>query len=111
MRKLKLAVVTTAALFVAGAAHAQQAIDWDKIQIKTTDLGNNTYMLMGQGGNMILAVGTDGLILVDTEFAPLYDKIKAAIAAISPLRPTTSTRSTCWASPAPSSASFPRPSA
>jgi cyclase len=85
MRKFKLVALATAALFVAGAANAQQAIDWDKIQIKTIDLGNNTYMLMGQGGNMTLAVGSDGLILVDTEFAPLYDKIKAAIHAISPL--------------------------
>src|SRR5579862_9856241 len=86
---LRTAVAVTVAL-IAGAltpwsASAQQPIDWDKIQIKTTDLGNNTYMLMGQGGNMTLAVGTDGLILVDTEFAPLYEKIKAAIKAISPL--------------------------
>jgi glyoxylase-like metal-dependent hydrolase (beta-lactamase superfamily II) len=64
---------------------AQQPVDWDKIQIKTTDLGNKTYMLEGQGGNITVAVGTDGIIVVDTQFAPLYDKIKAAIAAISPL--------------------------
>src|SRR5213080_4627725 len=76
-----------------GAAHAQQApappapplIDWDKIQIKTTDLGNNTYMLAGQGGNITVAVGSDGIIMVDSQFAPLSDKIKAAIKAISPL--------------------------
>ena len=60
-------------------------IDWDKIQIKTTDLGNNTYMLEGQGGNITVAVGTDGIIMVDGQFAPLSDKIKAAIKAISPL--------------------------
>src|SRR5208337_1366363 len=63
----------------------QQQPDWDKIQIKTTDLGNKTYMLEGQGGNITVAVGTDGIIVVDTQFAPLYGKIKAAIAAISPL--------------------------
>src|SRR5216110_1020554 len=78
-----------------GAAHAQQApappapaapfIDWDKIQIKTTDLGNNSYMLEGQGGNITVAVGSDGIIMVDSQFAPLSDKIKAAIKAISPL--------------------------
>src|SRR5436189_4945724 len=76
-----------------GAAQAQQApappapplIDWDKIQIKTTDLGNNTYMLAGQGGNITVAVGSDGIIMVDTQFAPLSDKIKAAVKAISPL--------------------------
>jgi cyclase len=85
MSKFVLAATAAAALFVAGHANAQQSIDWDKVQIKTIDLGNKTYMLMGQGGNMTLAVGSDGLILVDTEFAPIYDKIKAAISAISTL--------------------------
>ena len=77
----------------AGLANAQQPaaapppplIDWDKVQIKTIDLGHNTYMLMGQGGNITIAVGSDGIIMVDTQFAPLSDKIKAAIKAISPL--------------------------
>jgi cyclase len=85
MNRILLVGLAVASMLVAGRANAQQPVDWDKIQIKTTDLGNNTYMLMGQGGNMTLAVGSDGLILVDTEFAPLYDKIKAAIKAISPL--------------------------
>ena len=42
-------------------------------------------MLEGQGGNITVAVGTDGIIMVDGQFAPLSDKIKAAIKAISPL--------------------------
>jgi glyoxylase-like metal-dependent hydrolase (beta-lactamase superfamily II) len=75
-------------------AHAQQPaaappppplIDWDKIQIRTIELGNKTYMLMGQGGNITVAVGTDGIIMVDGQFAPLSDKIKAAIKTISPV--------------------------
>src|SRR5437763_2055792 len=66
-------------------AAAAPFIDWDKIQIKTTDLGNNTYMLEGQGGNITVAVGSDAIIMVDGQFAPLHDKIKAAITAISPL--------------------------
>ncbi|MEA2977774.1 MAG: hypothetical protein QOF19_3294 [Alphaproteobacteria bacterium] len=77
----------------AGIVSAQQAapppapplIDWDKIQVKTIDLGNQTYMLMGQGGNITVAVGSDSIIMVDGQFAPLSDKIKAAIKAISPL--------------------------
>jgi glyoxylase-like metal-dependent hydrolase (beta-lactamase superfamily II) len=80
-------------ILLAGAAHAQQStsppppplIDWDKIVIKTTDLGHNTYRLEGQGGNITIAVGTDGIIMVDSQYAPLSDKIKAAIKAISPL--------------------------
>src|SRR5262249_54203653 len=84
MHKTALAALAGTAL-LAGAAYAQQQPDWDKIQIKTTDLGNKTYMLEGQGGNITVAVGTDGIIMVDTQFAPLSDKIKAAIKAISPL--------------------------
>ena len=85
MVRIVLPIVFAAAMLVAGSANAQQAVDWDKVQIKTTDLGNKTYMLEGQGGNITFAVGTDGIIMVDTQFAPLSDKIKAAIRAISPL--------------------------
>ena len=85
MNRNVLGALATITVLIAGNAYGQQPIDWDKIQIKTTDLGNNTYMLMGQGGNITVAVGSDGIIMVDTQFAPLSDKIKAAIKAISPL--------------------------
>jgi cyclase len=85
MSRIGLAALAGAAMAFTSAAYAQQPVDWDKIQIKTTDLGHNTYMLEGQGGNITVAVGTDGIIMVDTQFAPLSDKIKAAIKAISPL--------------------------
>src|SRR5260370_39231145 len=91
----KIMIALAAALLAATAVNAQQTppaaapaapfIDWEKIQIKTTDLGNNTYMLEGQGGNITVAVGTDGIIMVDGQFAPLSAKIKAAIKAVSPL--------------------------
>ena len=90
---MRLAFALATTLLLAGNASAQQQppapppplVDWDKVQIKTTDLGNNTWMLEGQGGNITVAVGTDGIIMVDGQFAPLSDKIKAAIKAISPL--------------------------
>ena len=85
MYKTTLAALAATTVLFAGTAIAQQPVDWDKIQIKTTDLGNKTYMLEGQGGNITVAVGADGIIMVDTQFAPLSDKIKAAIKAISPL--------------------------
>jgi cyclase len=85
MNRIVLAALVATTMLIAGNANAQQPIDWDKIQIRTTDLGNKTYMLEGQGGNITLAVGTDGIIMVDTEFAQLSEKIKAAIKAISPL--------------------------
>jgi cyclase len=71
-----------AALALANPANAQQR-DLSNVQMKTTDLGHNTYMLQGEGGNITVAVGADGIIMVDTEFAPLHDKIKAAVEAIS----------------------------
>ena len=85
MNRITLAAVAAVSTLMVGTAFAQQPIDWDKIEIKTTNLGNNTYMLMGQGGNITVAVGSDGIIMVDTQFAPLSEKIKAAIKAISPL--------------------------
>jgi glyoxylase-like metal-dependent hydrolase (beta-lactamase superfamily II) len=96
MTKIALAAFAATSLLF-NVAHAQQSapppaaapapplIDWERIQIKTADLGNNTYMLEGQGGNITVAVGSDGIIMVDGQFAPLSEKIKAAIRAISPL--------------------------
>jgi glyoxylase-like metal-dependent hydrolase (beta-lactamase superfamily II) len=85
MLKLTSAALGIAAALCVSAAFAQQPIDWDKVEIKTTPLGNNTYMLAGQGGNITVAVGSDAIIMVDGQFAPLHDKIKAAITALSPL--------------------------
>jgi cyclase len=85
MKRITAAALAGAALLFAGTANAQQGVDFSKVEIKATDLGNKTYMLEGQGGNITVAVGTDGIIMVDSQFAPLHDKIKAAIAKISPL--------------------------
>jgi cyclase len=81
-----IAAVTFVAL---GAfAEAQQlqplapAPDFGKVSIKTTNLGNQIYVLEGEGGNITVAVADDGVIVVDSQFAPLYSKIKAAIMAL-----------------------------
>ena len=78
-----LAGAAVLALCVTGA-NAQGQPDFSKVQIATMPLGNGLYMLAGQGGNITLAVTPDGIIMVDDEFAPLHDKIKTAIEAISP---------------------------
>jgi cyclase len=85
MPRVALAALAVATVAVAIPANAQQNIDFSKVEIKTIDLGHNTYRLEGQGGNITVAVGSDGIIMVDGQFAPLHDKIKAAITAISPL--------------------------
>ncbi len=77
-RRIALAQLTAATVLAAGAARAQRP-DPSLAQIKTTDLGRKTYMLEGLGGNILVVVGDDGIIMVDAELAPLHDKIKAAI--------------------------------
>ena len=91
MIRFGLAIMATTVL-LASAAIAQQPAtapppppDFSKVEIKTTDLGDNVYMLEGQGGNITVAIAGNGIIMVDGEFAPLHDKIKAAIAVVSNL--------------------------
>jgi glyoxylase-like metal-dependent hydrolase (beta-lactamase superfamily II) len=54
----------------------------DDVEIKTTPLTDSIYMLEGAGGNLVVCVGDDGNFLIDDQFAPLTDKIRAAIAAV-----------------------------
>ena len=88
MHKVKMAVVA-GILALSGGVFAQTPTaappppDFSKVEIKTTDLGDDVYMLEGQGGNITVAVSKDGIIMVDGEFAPLHDKIKAAIVLVS----------------------------
>ena len=72
---------------VAGTASAQQQ-DFSKVEIKVTKVAGNVYMLEGAGGNIGASVGDDGIVIVDDQFAPLADKIRAALKGITdkPLR-------------------------
>src|SRR5215472_19102197 len=56
-----------------------QGQDFSKVQIKVTKVAGNIYMLEGAGGNIGVSVGPDGILIVDDQFAPLADKIKAAL--------------------------------
>jgi cyclase len=60
------------------ATRAQQP-DFSKVEIKVTKVSGNIYMLEGQGGNIAASVGEDGIVIVDDEFAPLAEKIQAAL--------------------------------
>ena len=55
----------------------------DAFQIKTTDLGKGICILVGQGGNIGVSVGPDGVLMVDNQFALLRTNILAAIKTIS----------------------------
>lgn len=65
------------ALWIAASLHAQQ--DFSQVEIKTHPVAKNIYMLEGSGGNIGVSVGDDGMLIVDDQFAPLADKIKAAL--------------------------------
>lgn len=54
-----------------------------KVEIKTERLTEHVYVLFGAGGNIGVLVGEDGVIMIDDQFAPLSEKISAAIAKIS----------------------------
>ena len=90
MQNLRMALVVSV-MALSGPLSAQQPPaasappDFSKVEIKITGLGDNVHMLEGQGGNITVAVAKDGIIMVDGEYAPLHDKIKAAIATFSKL--------------------------
>jgi cyclase len=83
MIRLSLVMLVAVWVVMAVSASAQQAPDFSKVEIKTTKIGNNFYTLEGQGGTIGALVGPDGVFLVDTQFAPLTDKLVAAIKQIS----------------------------
>jgi cyclase len=78
-RALPLAV---AAFSISVCADAQTQRDFSKVQIKATKLTDNFYALDGQGGTIGLLVGQDGVFMVDSQYAPLTDKIVAAVKTI-----------------------------
>lgn len=63
-------------LCLAPAASSQ---DFSKVQIKTSKVAGNVYVLEGAGGNIGVSVGADGILIVDDQFAPLAEKIRAAL--------------------------------
>ena len=75
MRKLW---IVAAALLFSCFASAQER-DFSKVQMKVTKVSGSVYMLQGAGGNIGASVGEDGIVIVDDEFAPLADKIRAAL--------------------------------
>jgi len=68
-------------LLVPSAGGAQ---DFDQIQITTSPVRDGIYMLQGSGGNIAVSTGSDGTFIVDDQYAPLTEKIQAAIRALTP---------------------------
>src|SRR5690348_9577967 len=81
MNNVKKFLLLTVSLLFAVSAHAQQT-DYSKVEVKATKVAGNVYMLEGAGGNIGVSVGDDGILIVDDQFAPLADKIRAALKGI-----------------------------
>lgn len=74
----KFAVGLGLTMLLGSALPAQQQ-DFSKVEIKVTKVSGNIYMLQGEGGNIAASVGDDGIVIVDDQYAPLADKIQAAL--------------------------------
>jgi cyclase len=80
----RLSLAVAISIGCAGAVQAQQPPpDFSKVDIKTTQIADNFYTLEGLGGTISVLSGPDGILLVDSQFAPLTDKLVAAIKKIS----------------------------
>ena len=81
MQKHFLAFLVLIIFLGASAAYGQQ--DFSKVEIKSEKVAGNVYMLQGSGGNIGVSVGSDGILIVDDQYAPLAEKIKAALKTLS----------------------------
>ncbi len=72
-----------AVVLAASPALAQQQ-DFSKVEIKAEKVAEGVYVLTGAGGNIGLSVGKSGTFVIDDQYAPLTDRILAAIRAITP---------------------------
>ncbi len=74
MRKLPIVLLALAAGTLNASAQQQ---DFSKVQVKSTKVAEGLYVLEGAGGNIALAVGKEGAVMIDDQFAPLSAKIRA----------------------------------
>ena len=72
-----------AVVFLAATVWAQQAQNFDNVQMRVLPVQGNVYLVAGAGGNITVQVGKDGVLLVDTEYASLAPKIMAEIRKLS----------------------------
>ena len=83
MRKTKSLLILAAVFAAAAPAQNRGQQNFDNVEIHVLPVRDNIYMLVGVGGNITVQVGKDGVLLVDTEYAQLSDKILAAIRKLS----------------------------
>ena len=79
---MRLVKLTAVALLGCSLPATAQAPDFSKVQIKAEVVAPGVAVLYGAGGNIGLSYGEDGSVLIDDQFAPLTDKIVAAVAGL-----------------------------
>ncbi len=77
-------IVAGVLMLAASLAQAQTPPDFSKVEIKASKVTDKFYTLAGQGGTIGVLIGPDGVFMVDTQFAPLSDRIAAAIRQLTP---------------------------
>ena len=97
MKSARIVVSFGALVLCAVLARAQGAPDFSKVEIKANKVTDKFYTLDGQGGTIGVLFGPDGVFMVDTQFAPLSDKIAAAIKRSPRSRSSSSSTRTCTA--------------
>lgn len=76
-------VIAVAAMAAAGVAASQPRVDFAAAKIEILPVQGNVYMLVGPVGNSTVQIGDDGVLIIDTQYAELADKILAAIRTLS----------------------------
>lgn len=77
--RVQLILAISAMAMLGSRAASAQEPDFSKVQIKVSKVSGNIYMLEGAGGNIAASVGEDGIVIVDDQFAPLAEKVQAAL--------------------------------
>jgi glyoxylase-like metal-dependent hydrolase (beta-lactamase superfamily II) len=80
---MKRRVLLPLLCFLATAVYAQQPRNLNNVEVHVLPVQGNIYMLVGAGSNITVQVGKDGVLVVDTQYAPLSAKILAAIRTLS----------------------------
>jgi len=81
--QLRLMLCALPVAVLAGPAFGQGQPDFSQVQIKVHQVAGNVHYLEGQGGNVGILVGDDGVLMIDDQFAPLSEKLTAAIKTLS----------------------------
>jgi glyoxylase-like metal-dependent hydrolase (beta-lactamase superfamily II) len=84
MKSARVVLAFGTLMLCATLTHAQGGPDFSKVEIKANRLTDKFYTLDGQGGTIGVLIGPDGVFMVDTQFAPLSEKIAAAVKRLNP---------------------------